>query len=67
MDFSRELFSQPMESMSMGQRKKILIARSLCTPAHLYVWDEPLNYLDVFSRLQVEKLIREFRPTMLLV
>ena len=37
------------------------------TPAHLYIWDEPLNYIDVFSRKQVEKLIEEFGPTMLVV
>ena len=36
-------------------------------PAHLYVWDEPLNYMDVFSRMQVEQLILDFRPTLLLV
>ena len=40
---------------------------SLITPAHLYIWDEPLNYIDVFSRMQIEKLILRFEPTMLLV
>lgn len=35
--------------------------------AHLYVWDEPLNYIDVYSRIQIENLIRQFRPTMVLV
>ncbi len=40
---------------------------SLLTPAHLYVWDEPFNYIDVFSRMQIEKLILEYRPTMLFV
>ena len=39
----------------------------MITPAHLYIWDEPLNYIDVFSRMQIEKLILEFKPTMLLV
>ena len=36
-------------------------------PAHLYVWDEPLNYIDVYSRIQIEQLIRQFSPAMLLV
>ncbi len=56
-----------MEDFSEGQKKKVLIAASLITPAHLYIWDEPLNYIDVFSRMQIEKLILEFEPTMLLV
>ncbi len=56
-----------MEDFSEGQKKKVLIAASLITPAHLYIWDEPLNYIDVFSRMQIEKLILAYRPTMLLV
>ncbi len=67
MDFGRELFDQPIHAMSQGQKKKLLIARSLCIPAHLYVWDEPLNYIDVYSRKQVEALIAQSQPTLLLV
>ncbi|MGN0779938.1 MAG: ribosomal protection-like ABC-F family protein [Aristaeellaceae bacterium] len=67
MDFTRDLFDRPLEQMSQGQKKKVLLARSLCTPAHLYIWDEPLNYMDVFSRVQLEGLIRESSPTLLLV
>ena len=67
MDFTRDLFDRPLEQMSQGQKKKVLLARSLCTPAHLYIWDEPLNYIDVFSRVQLEELIRDSGPTILLV
>lgn len=42
-------------------------ARSLCEQAHLYVWDEPLNYIDVLSRMQIEELILEYKPTLLFV
>ena len=56
-----------MEQYSEGQKKKVLIAASLLTSAHLYIWDEPLNYIDVFTRMQIEKLIETYRPTMLLV
>ena len=67
MDFEREQFEKDLGELSQGQKKKILLARSLCTPAHLYVWDEPLNYIDVLSRVQVEKLICGYGPTLLLV
>ena len=56
-----------MENYSEGQKKKVLIAASLLTSAHLYIWDEPLNYIDVFSRMQIEKLIQQYKPTMLVV
>ena len=45
----------------------MLLAASLCQRAHLYVWDEPLNYIDLFSRMQLEELILQYRPTMLFV
>ena len=67
MDFTRDLFAHPLEKMSQGQKKKLLLARSLCIPAHLYVWDEPLNYIDVLSRVQREGLLTEYAPAMLLV
>ena len=67
LDFGREQFFKKMEDFSEGQKKKVLIAASLLTPAHLYIWDEPLNYIDVFSRIQIEKLILSYMPTMLLV
>ena len=56
-----------MEDWSAGQRKKVLLARSLCDSAHLYIWDEPLNYIDVWSRMQIEELLLAFQPTMLFV
>lgn len=67
LDFSRAQFEKDMADYSAGQKKKVLLARSLSQSAHLYVWDEPLNYIDVFSRMQLEQLLRQFRPAMLLV
>lgn len=67
LDFSREQFEKPMETFSEGQKKKVLIARSLCQKAHLYIWDEPLNYVDIYSRMQIEELIRQWSPTLLCV
>ncbi len=67
MDFGRQQFDKTIEQYSEGQKKKLLLARSLCRPAHLYVWDEPLNYIDVFSRMQLETLILAAQPAMLLV
>lgn len=67
LDFDRTQFQKPMEQYSEGQKKKVLIASSLLTPSHLYIWDEPLNYIDIFTRMQIEKLIVKYKPTMILV
>ena len=66
LDFSREQFEKDIADFSDGQKKKVMIAASLCTPAHLYIWDEPLNYLDVYSRRQLEELIISCKPSMLI-
>ncbi|MGN1417352.1 MAG: ribosomal protection-like ABC-F family protein [Oscillospiraceae bacterium] len=65
LDFGREQFEKGLEELSAGQRKKVLLAGSLASQAHLYVWDEPLNFIDVISRRQIEELIKQYRPTML--
>lgn len=67
LDLERVQFTKQMEDFSEGQKKKVLIAASLLKPAHLYIWDEPLNYIDVFSRMQIENLILRYQPTMLAV
>lgn len=67
LDMERVQFTKNIEEFSEGQKKKVLIAASLLTQAHLYIWDEPLNYIDVFSRMQIEKLLLEYKPTMLIV
>lgn len=67
LDFKRELFSRPIESYSQGQKKKVMLARSLSEQAHLYIWDEPLNYIDVISRMQIEQLLKTSQAAMLFV
>ncbi len=58
LEFPRSAFDRDISDYSAGQKKKVLIAASLCERAHLYVWDEPLNYIDVFSRMQLEEILK---------
>ncbi|NWL88186.1 Lsa family ABC-F type ribosomal protection protein [Paenibacillus sp. 79R4] len=67
MDFDRIQFEKDISHYSGGQKKKLLIAKSLCEKAHLYIWDEPLNFIDIFSRVQIEELVQTFNPTMVIV
>ncbi len=67
LDFERGQFEKDMGAFSAGQKKKAALARSLCQRAHLHVWDEPMNYIDLISRMQLEALLLEFRPTILFV
>ncbi len=66
LDLSRAQLSKNISDYSEGQKKKVLLAASILTPAHIYIWDEPLNFIDIFSRMQIETLLNEYQPTMLL-
>lgn len=63
----RNVFQTRIEDMSMGQRKRVELAKSLATPAELFIWDEPLNYLDVFNQNQLAEVIQLVQPTMLII
>ncbi len=67
LDFPRVQFEKDMRSFSGGQKKKALLAKTLSERAHLYLWDEPLNFVDVISRMQVRDLLLAAQPTMLFV
>ena len=67
LDFPRVQFEKDMRAFSGGQKKKALLAKTLSELAHLYVWDEPLNFVDVLSRMQIRDLLLAANPTMLFV
>ncbi|MDO5545837.1 MAG: ABC-F type ribosomal protection protein [Eubacteriales bacterium] len=67
LDVPKAQMEKDMSSLSAGQKKKVLLAKSICEPAHLHIWDEPMNYIDVISRMQIEELLIQFQPTILFV
>lgn len=67
MGFSNLEFEKDLIKMSQGQKKKVLIAKSISEMAHIYLWDEPLNYIDILSRIQIEEAILKYNPTMVFV
>ena len=67
LDFGREDLMRDMRELSSGQRKKVMLAKSLAEKAHLYIWDEPLNYIDIFSRIAIENMLKETDMTMIFI
>ncbi|MDO5151916.1 MAG: ABC-F type ribosomal protection protein [Eubacteriales bacterium] len=67
LDVPKSQMEKDMSDLSAGQKKKVLLAKSICEPAHLHIWDEPMNYIDVISRMQIEALLRQYQPTVLFV
>ncbi len=67
MGLSKSDFATNIQDMSEGQKKKVLIAKSISEQANLYIWDEPLNYIDILTRIQIEDAISTYKPTLVFV
>ncbi len=67
MGFTNSEFESDISKMSEGQKKKVLIAKSISEPANIYIWDEPLNYIDILTRIQIEEAILKYKPTLIFV
>lgn len=67
MGLNQSDFDTNIENMSEGQKKKVLIAKSISEQANIYIWDEPLNYIDILTRIQIEEAILKYKPTLIFV
>ncbi len=67
MGLSNLEFEIDISKMSEGQKKKVLIAKSISETANIYIWDEPLNYIDILTRIQIEEAIIKYKPTLIFV
>lgn len=65
--FRKKEFDKNISELSDGEKKKILIAKSLTEKANVYIWDEPLNFIDIYSRIQIENAIINDKITMIFV
>ena len=67
MGLSKTDFDTNIQDMSEGQKKKVLIAKSISEQSNIYIWDEPLNYIDILTRIQIENAILNCKPTLIFV
>ncbi|MBP0615683.1 ABC-F family ATP-binding cassette domain-containing protein [Jiella mangrovi] len=65
--FQPEQIRTPVGQLSGGERARLLLAKTLATPANLLVLDEPTNDLDMETLDLLEELIAGYPGTVLLV
>jgi ATP-binding cassette subfamily F protein uup len=65
--FRDKQLRQPVESLSGGERNRLLLARTLARPANLMVLDEPTNDLDMDTLDLLEDLLADYDGTLILV
>ncbi len=56
-----------LETLSRGELRKIDLCRSFVGAHHLYIWDEPMNYLDLDTRARIEDAVCHSGATILFV
>ncbi len=54
-------------TLSGGEKQRVLMARSLAQRTDIFILDEPTNHLDVYYQWNLMKLIRELNKTVLAV
>lgn len=58
---------KPISVISGGEKVKVSIAKLLVSQANFIILDEPTNYLDIFSLEALEKVLKDYAGTLLLV
>ncbi len=66
-DLDEETLKRPIESFSGGELRKLDMARALSEDNQLLLLDEPLNFMDVYFREQLEEAILKSKPTIVFV
>jgi ATP-binding cassette subfamily F protein uup len=65
--FAPERARSPVQSLSGGERNRLLLARLFARPANVLVLDEPTNDLDIPTLELLEELLTDYDGTVLLV
>jgi ATP-binding cassette subfamily F protein 3 len=65
--FDANDFEAPVNSFSGGWRMRLNLAQCLMTRAELLLLDEPTNHLDLNAILFLEKCLRKFEGTLLII
>jgi ATP-binding cassette subfamily F protein 3 len=65
--FSGDDVFKSIRALSGGERSRVALAKLTLTGSNFLILDEPTNHLDIPSQENLEKILREFEGTILLV
>src|SRR5699024_144406 len=65
--FETEEFEQPANTLSCGQKARLGLAKLLLSTPDLLLLDEPTNHLDMEAIQWLEKFLKEYKGTVLVI
>ncbi|HCJ91540.1 MAG TPA: ABC transporter ATP-binding protein [Acidaminococcaceae bacterium] len=65
--FPESMWQQPSESLSGGQKTRLMLAAALVSSPEFFILDEPTNHLDIRMMEWLEQYLHDFRGGLLVV
>lgn len=65
--FSENEFDKPVNLLSGGQKSRVMLAKLLLEKADILLLDEPTNHLDLEAISWLEKYIKDFKGTVIII
>ena len=66
-EFYGDMVFQKVDSLSGGQKVKLLLCKIMRHQPNLLILDEPTNHLDIISRETIENLLMDYKGTVIFV
>lgn len=66
-EFYGDMVFQKVKSLSGGQKVKLLLCKIMRQQPNVLILDEPTNHLDIISKETIEKLLMQYKGTVIFV
>ena len=65
--FSSDILTQKIESLSGGEKNILQLAKVSASKANMLLMDEPTSHLDIYSQMELEKAISNYKGAILMI
>ncbi len=66
-NFEKEVMTSKISSLSGGEKNTLQMAKIAKFPADVLILDEPSSHLDIYSQVALEKAIKDFKGSVIMV